>query len=592
MRSHSPLAAVSTAAPLIFCLFLSACPAERENSAAVFKTLVDEYVKWRLEAMPNWATSVGCHDYDNCMTDMSAEALAKRDAETLVFVSDLEAIDPGALSLEDRVDREMLLDHLRLEHFRYADLQEWRSDPLIYSSLVSDPVYDLLKRDFAPLEQRLRSALKRLKAIPRLLDQARANLDNPPRVKTEIAIQQAEGAIDLFSNVLTAAAAGTALADEVKTEAESAAAAVKSYRDWLREDLLPRSAGDWRLGAKLYDRLFEFEIGATLSPEEILKRAELDFEATLSEMRKLALENWTAFVTDAEPPADPDEAVRRVIEAMAADHPAPEDFIPALERAAADLKAFIKEHGIVRLPEPDRLTITPTPEFQAGLFHGQLDQPPPLDPEGQSIYTTSGSKPYPGPDGAERLEGFLREFNNKALVGLILHEGYPGHYVQGWYAGRCPSLVRKLFASGVYVEGWACYCERMILDEGFRGGDPGLKLQRLKMFLKMVSNAIIDIRLHRGFMEEGEVVPYLLERAFQTRGEAEAKLVRAKGTAVQLSTYYVGYLEMMGLRHEFKQQSGGQFDLGKYHEKVLTAGAPPMRLLRELILREEADAVQ
>jgi hypothetical protein len=186
----------------------------------------------------------------------------------------------------------------------------------------------------------------------------------------------------------------------------------------------------------------------------------------------------------------------------------------------------------------------------------------------------------PGPDGAARLEGFLREFNGKALIDLIAHEGYPGHYVQGRYAAASPSLVRKIFVDGAYAEGWACYGEAMMLEEGFMDRDPGLELQVLKMRLKVIVNAILDIKLHRGMMGEDEVVVLLVDRCFQSEGEAKAKLVRAKGTAVQLSTYYIGFLEMLDLRKDAEAAAGEAFDLAAFHHKVLNAGAPPLRFLR------------
>ena len=565
----------------------AACqPAQQDDAGAKLQAFVERYLQWRLAENPGWATAMGNHDYDAEMTDMSAEAFARRDAKTLEFRAELEAIDPAALSLEDQVDREILLNRLDYDHFLYSDVESWKRDPLLYTSQASNSVYNLIKRNFAPLEERMRSAVARMKAVPAVLEQARANLDSPPRIKTEIAISQAEGAIGLFREVMVGAAEGSEIANEVAEAGEVAAyVAIEQYRDWLRDDLLPRSANQWQLGPELYDRLFVFEIGGSHTPEEVLARAEADFETTLAELRNLAVENWSVYVPDKPVPDDPDDAVRGVVEAMADNHPEPEDFIPSLKRAAENLKQFIREKDILDLPDPDRLSIVPTPDFQAGIFHGDLDQPPPLQPGGESVYSTSGSKPYPGPNGQERLIGFLREFNSTALVNLILHEGYPGHYVQGYYASLCPSLVRKVFVDGTYAEGWACYCEEMMLEEGF--GDPGLRMQTLKMRLKMITNAIIDIKLHRGMMAEDEVVPMLIEHAFQTPGEAQAKLVRAKGTAVQLSTYYVGFAEMVEIRNDYKAAKGDAFNLKEFHHAVLYAGGPQMHLLRKLVIREE-----
>jgi len=558
--------------------------APARDSGAQLKAFVERYLVWRLEALPEWATAMGDHRFDGKLRDMSAAGIKARAEKNLSFAAELGAIDPAKLDRSDRIDREILLNQLALDDFTDNGLESWRRDPLLYTNTASDCVYDLIKRDYAPLENRLRSAIARMRALPSLLEQARLNLDGPSRIKSEIAIGQTAGAVDLFRTVINMAAEGSAVSGEVRQASEIAASAMEAYLNWLKSDLLPRAKEEWRLGPALYDRAFQLAGGTTREPLEVLGRAEADFETTRERIRKIAIEKWTAFVPDSRPPADPDEAARRVYEAMAADHPVPEDFIPALERAADDLKRFIRKKHILDLPEPDMLTIKPTPDFQAGLFHGNLDQSPPLAEDGASVFTTSGSRPLPGPDGRERLEGFLREFNGKALIDLIAHEGYPGHYVQGRFAALCPSLVRKVFADGAYAEGWACYGERMMLEEGFMDRDPGLELQVLKMELKMMANAILDIKLHRGMMNEEDVVPMLIDRCFQSEGEAKAKLVRAKGTAVQLSTYYIGFLEMLELRKDAEAAAGKAFDLAGFHHKVLNAGAPPMRYLRELVL--------
>ncbi len=554
------------------------------DSAAQLNGLVDRYLAWRLHEYPEWATAMGDHTGDGRLRDMSAAAIDHRVRESRRFAADLKAIDAARLGLSDRVDREILLDQLELDDLFDTEMPSWRLDPLLYTSLASDSVYDLLKRDFAPLDIRLRSAVSRMRALPGLLQQAQTNLTTPPRMRTEIAISQTDGTIDFFRNVVNGAAKGSPLAGEVAQASEATAAALQSYRDWLSKELLPRSQEEWRVGAEAYDRLFKLESGSAMAPLDVLRRAEGDFDTTRRRLRERAVTNWAAFKLPGTPPADADKALRKVLEAMADDHPTPDQFIPSLQRAAEDLKRFIRERHVLDLPEPDTLSIRPTPDFQAGLFHGQLEQAPPLERDGASIFMTSGSRPYPGPDGQERLIGFLREFNNKALVNLITHEGYPGHYVQGRYAARCPSRVRKLFVDSAYVEGWACYGEWMMLQEGFGSGDPGLEMQMLKMQLKFIANAMLDIKLHRGLMREEEVVPFLVDQAYQTPGEARAKLIRAKGTIIQLTTYYLGYAEIRDVRDAYQRNAGPSFTLAQFHRKVLEAGAPPVRLLRQLVL--------
>jgi uncharacterized protein (DUF885 family) len=567
-------------------LLLSSCKASAPvvDPATHLNAVMDHYIVWRLQEYPEWATAMGDHTGDARLRDMTPAAVERRVSESRKFAGELEAIDATRLTVSDRVDRAIVLNQIALDLLLDTEMPSWRLDPLVYTNLASDSVYDLIKRDFAPLDVRLRSAISRMRALPRLLQQARANLTTPTRIKTEIAIGQTDGAIDLFRNVVNGAAKGSPLAAEVSQAADVAATALEAYREWLASDLLPRSKEEWRVGAEAYDRLFALESGSTMAPLEALRRAEADFLSTRERLRERAVTHWAAFKLPGQPPADADTALRRVLQAMSDDHPAPDQFIPALQRAADDLKRFIRDHRVLELPEPDTLTMRPTPDFQAGLFHGQLEQAPPLEKDGASIYTTSGTRPYPGPDGQARMIEFLREFNSKALVNLITHEGYPGHYVQGRYAARSRSRVRKLFVDGANVEGWACYGEWMMLNEGFGNGDAGLEMQMLKMQLKLISNTMLDIKLHRGLMREEDVVPFLIDQAYQTPGEARSKLTRAKGTIIQLTTYYLGYREMRDLRDAYQQRAGASFDLAEFHRKVLDAGAPPMRFLRQLVL--------
>ncbi len=572
---------------LLLGLALAACPPGREDAAARFNAFVERYLEWGFEAYPHHTTAIGNHEHDSEMPDMSAEAIEARHDRIMEFIAELEAIDPAQLDAELAVDYEMLLNELLSEDFSYTEIAAHRNNPLIYVGLATGPVYGLMKRDFAPLDERLRSAISRMEAVPELLEQARANLvEGPPRIYTEVAIRRNAGAVAFYRDVLPEQVRASAADDGLKLEfigiAEETADAIEDFGIWLTYDLLPHSDGDWRLGAERFDRKFSF-LGTDMSPEETLARAEAEFAAVREEMRLIAAQHWSEFFPDTDMPDDPDEAVRMVMDVIAAQHAEPENVLPRIREVIDELKLFIAESGIIELPEPDRLEVIQMPEFQAGSAIGYLDQPPPLEPEGGSFFAVT---PFPPSWGADRVESFLREYNDRMVQILTIHEAYPGHFVQGWYAGFLDSPVRKIFGSGVYAEGWAVYCEWMMLDEGFGGGDPGLRLQRLKFYLRAVANAIIDPLLHKGLMAEEELVDFLVNEAFQERTEAEEKLTRARLSSVQLSTYFIGFQEMMDLRRDYEEAAGENFDIGEFHLQVLNHGAPPPRLLRRLILPE------
>jgi uncharacterized protein (DUF885 family) len=246
----------------------------------------------------------------------------------------------------------------------------------------------------------------------------------------------------------------------------------------------------------------------------------------------------------------------------------------------AELKKFIKEKDIVRLPDPDRCDIIEMPEFQRGNSTAYLNSAPPLDPKAKSFYAVS---PPPKDWDAGRVASFYEEYNHSMLKVLSIHEGYPGHYVHLEYSNRHPSLIRRVLQSGAFAEGWAVYTEQMMLDQGFGDGDLSLRLHQLKFYLRAVINTILDHKMHCSAMTDDEALKLLLEGGFQAEGEAVAKVVRAKQSSVQLSTYFVGRTAFYRLRQQIEREQGDRFDLGRFHEAVLDHGTLPVKYLPELV---------
>ena len=572
-----------TAALVSICVLSIGCGETENRASAEFNKLVDEYIEWRLEANPLWATGVGRHDYDNLMPDMSAEAIQARHLKVGEFASRLAEIDAAGLSEQEAIDYSILASHFEEEDFRFTELSPWKSNPRSYG--VSGAVYSLIQRDFAPLADRLRSATARMDAIPTYLEHARANLENPARLHTEVAISQNRGAVAFFRNILPPMAEGLDIAEEFTAKCEEVAVALEDFGRWLEEDLLPRSNADWKVGPELYDRIFAMTVESDEPAEDFLGYSEEYFAQLRADMIKIASDNWSAFFPGEDPPADEGELIHRVMLAISLDHGESDELVNDVNGYIAELKQFIREHEIIDLPEPDRLEVVRMPEFQAGGAVAYNDQPPAFDPNGKSFFAVT---PTPKSWSAERIESFMREYNVLMLRLLTVHEAYPGHYVQGWYASRLDSPVRKLFGSGVYAEGWATYCEWMMLDAGYFADNPGYHLQRLKYNMRCVVNAIIDQKMHKGLMTDEECLDLLVNGAFQTEEEARGKLQRVKLGAGQLSTYFYGFREMKRLRSDYEELKGADFVLKDFHYEAVRYGSPPMRLLRKLILGEEA----
>jgi uncharacterized protein (DUF885 family) len=315
-----------------------------------------------------------------------------------------------------------------------------------------------------------------------------------------------------------------------------------------------------------------------------MAEAEAEFDRVENAMYLIARQLWSKyFAGQPLPPDDPKgrhETVARVSAAIAKEHCRPEELTNEMKRRVASLKKFITENKILRLPEPDHCQVVEMPEFRRGNSTAYMDAPAPLDPNGTGQLAVS---PPPKDWDTRRVNSYLEEYNNHMLDILAIHEGYPGHSVQLEYMNRCPSLVRKALQSGVYLEGWAVYTEQMMLDQGYGQGDLALRLSQLKFFLRAVANTILDHKMHCSDWSDEEALDFLVTRCFQSDGEARLKIIRAKQSSCQLSTYFVGRMAFYRLRQQVQREMGERFDLARFHEAVLEPGAVPVKYLPELV---------
>jgi len=427
-----------------------------------------------------------------------------------------------------------------------------------------------------------------LKKIPGLLEQAKANLKNPPEIFTQTVIKQNRGIVNLIKNDLVKAAEEVpSLKDSIVIESEKAVAALEDYQNFLEKDLLPRSKGDFQLGERLYKKKLRFTLDTDMESEEIVKRAESEFKAVKKEMYQTALPLHQEFFPEHNHKETGEKLeaiiVKEILDEIAKDNSAGEDLVDVCREILNELTQFVKEKDLIDLSGINPLTVDWEPEFSRGVAIAGLDSPGPLDKGMESYYRVS---PIPDDWTQEEAESFLREYNNWMLIELSVHEAMPGHYVQGYYANQCPSIIRSVFGSGPFVEGWAKFSEWMMVDQGFKNSNPRLKLMRLKMYLRGVTNAILDAKLHTGRMTDEEALKLMIQGAFQEESEARGKLVRAKLTSTQLSTYFVGFQEVFNLYQEYRKRKGESFSLKEFNQKLLSHGSPPVKYLREIILEE------
>lgn len=567
-------------------LFLGviAVPAAPSSDAAL-QSFFQEYLDGWFQRQPLSATSLGDHRFDAELESVSTGSRK----EWLAFTRrTLEALPRrvGLAGLSDaaRVDYEIVRDELQRSIWLAGNFDPFETDPRVYTSYISDSVYLLLAQSTLPRETNVANSIARMRRIPEILAEARENLRNPPRAHLETAIGQTQGAIRFYEHDVFVLAGDTPQLPELKAAAARLVESLKSYHRFLQDDLLPHANGPWRIGKKKFSRKLELTLDAGLGADEVLARALAEFDRVQRDMYVIARQLWSVYFPQAVLPPDDAagrrETVQRVLARIGQEHGKPENLTDDVRKTVAALKTFIAENDILALPDPDTCQIVEMPEFRRGNSTAYMESPPPLDTRAAAYFAVS---PPPASWDAQRVKSYLEEYNDYMNQILSIHEAYPGHYVQLEYANRNPSLIRRVFGSGVYIEGWAVYTEQTMLDQGYGGGSLPLRLTQLKFYLRAVANAILDHRMHCTDLSDEEALRFLMEDAYQSEGEARLKVIRAKQSSVQLSTYFVGRMALYELRQAIQRELGSRFILGRFHEAVLEPGAVPVKYLPALV---------
>ncbi|HKC58916.1 MAG TPA: DUF885 domain-containing protein [Myxococcales bacterium] len=557
---------------LVCALLLAAAP---PTDDARFEAFAQKYVQELLDRDPETATRLGEHRNDARLNDYSAQGVRRDLAAAKGGLAQLAGIDPRKLSPEDSVDYRILKNRLESQVYELQTLRGWQWNPLQYN--VGGAIYALIAREFAPPEQRLRSVIGRLNGVPAVVAAAKANLKNPPKVHTETAIQQNKGTIKLVKEQLEALLKQAPdLEKEFRAAQSTALASLADYQQWLEKEL-PRSNGDFRLGDDKFRKKLRFALDSDLSKEEILRRAEADLKSTRSAMYHTAVQIWPKLFPDKPVPMDQAIAIKAVLDDAARKHPTNESVLSQATKDLAETTSFVKEKGFVTVLE-EPLDVVATPEFQRGVAVASCSPAGPLEKNKKTFFYIS---PTPEEWPPQRVESFFREYNDSMLQDLTIHEAMPGHYLQLAHANRfrAPTLVRGVIFSGTFVEGWATYAEQLMADAGY--GGPEVRMQQLKMRLRMILNAIIDQKIHTAGMSEQEAIARMMNDAFQEEGEAVGKWKRAQLTSTQLSTYYVGNTEMNDIRAAWEKNHGKYPDLRALHDAMLSFGNAAPKYVRQ-----------
>ena len=547
-------------------------PQAAGSGDASFRDLAGEILEWTYKADPSNATYLGIHKYDNLIADRSAASVKADIDEIKRFQGRLNDVDTESLSPEAQLDLEQTKGTLDGMLLRDETIRPWAKDPDTYSSGITNDAFVMISRAFAPPEERLTSLTSRLKLMPDVLAQARKNLDNPPRVYTEIAIDQLDGNRDFFADDVPAAFTevhDAALLADFKTADNAVIAALNDYKAWLESDLLPRSNGEFAYGADTYAKVLAADEMVTTPLPDLLTIAAADLKR-----------NQQAFA-DAARKVDPTKPAVDVLADVAKDFPPASELLAVTQADLDSLATFVRDKAIIDLPEAPPAKVVETPPFLRATTSASMDTPGPFEKVATEAYF---NMTLPDPTWSkEEQDDFMSQWYRPMISNVSVHEVWPGHYVQFLYAKDYPSDVRKVFGAASNFEGWAHYCEQMMLDEGLHADDPRYRLAQVQDALLRDVRFIVGIKMHTEGMTVAQAQDMFVKEAYQPEPVAESEAKR--GTADATYGYYtMGKLMILKLRDDYRAKMGDAYSLKKFHDEFIKLGPLPLPLIRKAML--------
>jgi len=587
------IAAMAKAAAVVVLLLMAAgCG---RNSPEEFARLSDEFVYTSLSFTPSVATGAGLHQYrnrklDDLLDDMSPAALDGQRRFYEAFRTRLGKLDAQRLSAEDRADLGIIQDQIALSLVELNDIQNYQHNPTVYVEALGNALFSPYVLEYADKTTRVRSIIARLEKTPLFLDQASVNLLTAPRIWTGVAVEENQGNIDLVDKTIRGAVPAE-LREAYEKAAAPALAAMHKFQDYLKTSLSGRDQADWRLGRDLYARKFRYTLESGMEPDSVLANATADLGRVRARMLELALPLHRKMFgghgehTDLTGDERINRVVGEVLGRIAERHSTRDSYMDDARQDLAEARAFVEQKHLLTLPPRSNLQVIPTPEFMRGIYSvGGFNAAPPLEPQLGAFYWVT---PIPASWPAERAESKLREYNFYKLKLLTIHEAMPGHYVQMEIGNdvqpRSRRVLRSVFGNNPYIEGWAEFGTQMMLDEGFLDHSPEMALTFAKEELRVIANAILDVRLQTLNMTDQEALDLMENQTFQEKEEAVEKLQRAKLSSCQLPDYFAGWRGWQRVRDEYRQARGAAYNLAAFNDRALKEGAVPLPGLGQLL---------
>jgi uncharacterized protein (DUF885 family) len=543
-----------------------------------FPHFVDDYLAYLHEALPSYAGLDGVHAHDDLLEDLSRQAIDAHVRTLSGFGRRLHQIDPSLLTRVEQVDHPIVAAGIEARMYELEAIRSWERNPQIYAEIIGSSLAGQALFAYAPEAERARRVVSKLRQVPRLVQAARDNIKECPGIFVKVGLESWRGTLRFIESDLPRAFSGLddlhILGDLADTSTE-AATAIKSYLDYLETDLAPRAKASFRLGRERFEQKLKLEDGVDLSSDRLLAIALRELSAVQEEFRKVAgrLNG-----------GDPIEAWRRAKE----QHPAPGQLISVAEAQVAELEEFLRTQDLVSLPDSEPVVVAPSPDFYRWAF-ASMWTPGPFEskPSRAYYYLTDVDRSW-SPD---RQKEHLRDFNIPTLWNISIHEVYPGHFLHFRHLRQVESKVRKstLFAPASFVEGWAHYCEHMMVEAGFRRGDVTIRIGQLAEALVRLARFVVAIRLHCEDLSVEQGMRFFRDEAFLEEATARREAERGTFDPTYL-VYSLGKLMMLKLRRDYKEQQGGKYSLRAFHDAVLSQGSAPFWALRRLLLGETVDA--
>ncbi len=559
------------------------------SGAAAWTKLADQYFdQVYFPYQPTVGTLAGFHQYDTQLERFDRPSIAKQTAELHDFERRVSAFPTNGLDEWTTGDRQLVLSSIHSALLTLEVIRPWEKDPDLYSTGISNSAFSLMERKFAPAEDRLRSLIARERQMPAALAAARRNLRNCPKIYTEIALEQLPGDTDFFRNDVPNAFSDvkdTKLLAEFRQSNGAVIDALSSYELWMKSDLLPRSNGDFRIGKDTFALKLLYDEMVSTPLDQLLQIGYADLHKNQAAFNALAHQ------------IDPSRTPHGVLLVLGSDHPAPGQLLASFQDTFNGLIDFIRRKQIVTIPSDVRPTLEETPPFMRATTQASMDTPGPFETHSTTAYfnVTLPEKSW----SAERAASYMHAFNRGTIASTSIHEAYPGHYVQFLVLPEVHSKVRKLLGANTDVEGWAHYCEQMMLDEGY--GQPGagakderesrlIRLGQLQDALLRDARFIVGIRMHTGDMTLEQARAFFVKEGYQSPEIADVETKR--GTADPTYLYYtLGKLEILKLRSDVEKKEGNNFSLQKFHDDFLRQGFPPIAIIRRAMLGDNSPAL-